>query len=79
MDPISEEELRRSTRVKQYQQYQNYVDSLDNADKKDSSETSKIGKMKGKTIKRISEEGSPMREIFNRYAKKDFQTPESQK
>jgi hypothetical protein len=78
MDPISEE-LRRSTRFKQYLQYQNYVDSLDSADKKDSSETSEIGKMKGKTIKRISEEILPMGEIFNRYAKKDFHTLESKK
>lgn len=79
MDPISEDELRRSSRVNQYQQYQNYIDSLDNAEKKDSSESFKIGKMKGKTIKIISDESSSMEKIFNRYSKKDSQTLESLK
>lgn len=79
MDPISEEELRRSRRTKQYQQYQNYIDSLDNADKKDSPEQFLTGKMKGKTIKKISEGDSPTGKIFDRYLKGNPQIPDSQK
>ena len=79
MDPIYEEELKKSSRAQQYQQYQNYVDSLDNPGKKDSAETSKIpeiGEMKGRTVKVISEKDSSIEEVFNRYSNKDSKTPE---
>ncbi|OJU79988.1 MAG: hypothetical protein BGO10_01460 [Chlamydia sp. 32-24] len=59
VDPILEEELRRSRRVKQYQEYQNY---LDNAE--DVPDTQPIGKIEGKTVKKLSNDSS-LEKIFN--------------
>ncbi len=64
VDPIEEEELRRSRRINQYQQYQNNLDELDKTDgKKDSNPT---GDMQGKKIKKIEPENSPNTSLFNK-------------
>lgn len=49
VDPILEEELRRSSRVKQYQEYQNMVDNLE-----EGSAVQSTGKIEGKTVKKVS-------------------------
>lgn len=71
MDEITEDEIKRSTRMKHYQQYQNYIDSLDKADSKGVSESSKTGNLSGKTIKLIEGENTSIEKIFNRFRMKD--------
>ena len=57
VDPIIEEEQRRSRIIKQYQQYQNNLEELDKTDgKKDSHLT---GDMQGRKVKKIEPENSP--------------------
>lgn len=49
VDPILDEELRRSRRMKQYQEYQNMVDNLE-----DNSSVQSTGKIEGKAVKKLS-------------------------
>lgn len=76
VDPISEEELKRSRRIKQYQQYESHLDELDKSDK---TQSTPIGEMQGKKVKKIASENSPTGEIFDRYLKDNPQVPDSQK
>lgn len=59
VDPILDEELRRSRRMKQYQEYQNMVDNLEN-----SSADQSTGKIEGKTVKKLSDDEGTVRKIF---------------
>lgn len=68
MDPILDDELKRSRRLKQYQQYQDHLDQIDKTDKKDISEPS--GEMQGKKIKKIASDHSRTGNIFNNSIKK---------
>lgn len=65
MDPVSKnDEIKRSSRVKQYQQIQNNQAEQDKAEKAD-----KTGKMQGKTIKKVSSEGKSAADVFKRSTK----------
>lgn len=66
VDPISEEELKRSRRMKHYQQYQSHIDELKKPDK---TKSTPMGEMQGKKVKKITSEISPSREIFDKYFK----------
>lgn len=68
MDPILDDELKRSRRMKQYQQYQDHLDKLDEVDKKSAPEPS--GEMQGKKVKKIVVENSATENVFNRSIKK---------
>jgi hypothetical protein len=65
MDPILDDELKQSRRMKLYQQYQEH---LDQTDKKDMSEPS--GKMQGKKIKKITSDNPRIENVFNGSTKK---------
>ena len=48
MDPLLEDDLKRSRRTKHYQQYQKHLDELEKADKKED-----VGTIQGKEVKKI--------------------------
>lgn len=68
MDPISEEELKRARRIKQYQDYQNHIDELAGKDKADSP-----GEINGKKVKKVEskEKGITLGLFKNIIQKKD--------
>jgi hypothetical protein len=68
MDPILDDELKRSRRTKHYQQYQDHLDQMDKTDKKSTSEPS--GEMQGEKVKKIAAKGSLTENLFNRSIKK---------
>lgn len=58
VDPILDEELRRSRRMKQYQEYQNMVDNLED------DTVQSTGKIEGKTVKKLPDDDGAVRKIF---------------
>jgi hypothetical protein len=68
MDPIQDDELKLSRRMKQYQQYQEHLDQIDKTDKKDISEPS--GEMQGKKIKKNAYDNSQAGNVFTNSIKK---------
>ncbi len=58
VDPISEEELKRGRRIKQYQQYQDHLDEMN----KDTSSSS-IGDLQGKKVKNLTSDESPLAKL----------------
>lgn len=68
MDPILDDELKRSRRMKQYQQYQEQLDQMNKTDKKDTSAPS--GEIQGKKVKKLSSKDSPVGNLFNNSVKK---------
>lgn len=67
MDPILDDELRRSRRIKQYQQYQDHLDQIDKTDASKSN-----GEIQGKKVKKLTNENLPAGNIFNRSIKKSL-------
>jgi hypothetical protein len=68
MDPILDDELKQSRRMKLYQQYQEHLDQIDKTDKKDIPEPS--GEIQGKKIKKITSDNPRIENVFNGSIKK---------
>ncbi|MBA2368884.1 MAG: hypothetical protein H0V82_07675 [Candidatus Protochlamydia sp.] len=68
MDPILEDELKRSRIMKQYQQYQAYTDQVDEAE--NLNKLVPEGELQGKKVNKITSENSQIEHIFNSIVKK---------
>lgn len=68
MDPIQDDEIKLSRRMKQYQQYQEQLDQIKTTDKKEISEP--CGEMQGKKVKKIASDSSRTGNVFNNSIKK---------
>jgi hypothetical protein len=66
VDPITEEELKRLRRIKQHRQVQDYMDAV-------ADDSTKTGKIKGKTVKKISPDNKT-ESFFNRFTEKVHKT-----
>jgi hypothetical protein len=73
MDPILDDELKQSRRMKLYQQYQEHLDQIDKTDKKNLSEPS--GEMEGKKIKKNASDNSRIGNVFESSVKNKLNLP----
>ncbi len=67
MDPLMDDELRRSRRQKQYQHYQEYLESMDATGQTEDTGIASSGKtMTGKRVTKISKVNSIESKLFRR-------------